>query len=210
MPKQHYIALGDCLTVGVGGSSRAATWPHWIAQHIVSTGGTPVNLVNLAEAPATTAKLLAHQLPAVQEMHPDCISIQIGWNDLLDGFDEPYYHARMVEVYDQLTHLGLPSHRILAVSLPDYFYSAPAVRLSRGTTMSNTIRRFNAAAHVTAQLRGFTWVDIFDRSIFGIGRSDWVAHDQCHPGDAQYQAWADYIWATAGASWLGTHGAQAL
>jgi len=52
--------------------------------------------------------------------------------------------------------------------------------------------------------------DCLTVGVVGIGRSDWVAHDQCHSGDAQYQAWADYIWATAGVPWLGTHGAQAL
>ncbi len=166
MPKRRYIALGDCLTVGVGGRSRAAAWPHWVAHHLASTSGIPISQVNLAYASATTAELIAHQLPAVRDMRPDYISIQIGWNDVLDGFDEPYCHARMVEIYDQLAHLGLPSHHILAVSLPDYFYPAPSIRLSGGNAaMSKTIRTFNAAATVTAQPRGFTWVDLFDLRI---------------------------------------------
>jgi lysophospholipase L1-like esterase len=57
-------------------------------------------------------------------------------------------------------------------------------------------RIFNEVAREEATRRNFTWVDITEVSRSGIGSEGWIASDELHPGDAQYAAWADAIWAS--------------
>jgi lysophospholipase L1-like esterase len=60
---------------------------------------------------------------------------------------------------------------------------------------------FNAIARKEALDRGFTWVDITGVSTYRLGSPGWIASDDLHPGDAQYQAWAEVIWAAVKESW---------
>ncbi len=74
------------------------------------------------------------------------------------------------------------------------YYGDPA-RLHRLTDA------FNAAARNEAEKRAFTWIDVGPASRKGLGTSGWISADDLHPGDAQYAAWAEEIWARVGPDW---------
>jgi lysophospholipase L1-like esterase len=136
-----YVALGGTGTAG------PTSWPHGLTAPLAASQKQPVKLINLAVDDATIAGLIATQLPAAIAARPDFVSVQIGWNDYLDGFEEPYYHARVVELYDRLAALVSSAQRVLAVALP----------YPSGSEQTERLRAYNAAAAVTAELRGFTW-----------------------------------------------------
>jgi phospholipase/lecithinase/hemolysin len=60
---------------------------------------------------------------------------------------------------------------------------------------------FNSIAQIEAETRGFTWIDITAASTSAMGSPGWISSDQLHPGDTQYAAWADVIWAAVQEPW---------
>jgi acyl-CoA thioesterase I len=152
----------------------------------------------------TTSDLIEIELPHLQDKSWDYVSILVGVNDYFQGYDEPQYHARLVEIYDALAALNLPRGRVLAVSIPDYSYTPEGAASGRPGDILEGLKLFNASARVTAQLRGFTWVDIFEVSRSRVGSPGWIAADGLHPGDSQYQAWAGHIWERVGPTWAST------
>jgi lysophospholipase L1-like esterase len=204
----HYLALGDSYTIGTGSSATSKRWPDIIARRLEAATGRPVSVTNLGIGGFTTSDLIDVELPHLGDAQWDYISIQIGVNDFFQGYDEPHYHARLLEIYDAIASLDLPRGRVLAVSIPDYAYTPEGAASGRPADIASGLQRFNASARVTAEMRRFTWVDIFEVSRSGIGSPGWIASDGLHPGDIQYRAWADHIWAAIAPTWTAAGGLQ--
>ena len=89
----------------------------------------------------------------------------------------------------------------MAVSIPDYSFTRVGHASGRPEQIAAGLQRLNAIANAEALGRGFTWVDIFDVSRSQIASAGWTSSDGLHPGDIQYRAWADHIWAQVAVSW---------
>jgi len=200
----RYLALGDSYTICTGATSPAQRWPSVIARRLEETLGRAVDVTNLGVNGYTTSQLIAHELPHLGDAAWDCISVLVGANDLYQGYDEPHYHARLVQIYDAIA--AVSGARVLAVSIPDFSYT-PVGRASRASERTlELLRVFNAGARVTAEMRGFTWVDVLEVSRARIGTPGWIAGDGLHPGDLQYAAWADHIWPVVQRDWTALRG----
>lgn len=197
----HYLALGDSYTIGTGSSAPSRRWPDIVARRLETATGRAVSVTNLGVGGFTTADVIDLELPHLKDARWEYISILVGVNDFFQGYDEPHYHARLVHIYDAVAALNLPPGRVLAVSIPDYSYTPEGAASGRPSDIVEGLRLFNASARMTAEIRGFTWVDIFEVSRSGIGSPGWIASDGLHPGDVQYQAWANHIWAAVGPTW---------
>ena len=204
----RYLALGDSYTICSGASAPARRWPDIIARRLAAATGSGVGVTNLGVGGFTTSDLIDLELPRLDDGRWDYVSILIGVNDFFQGYDEPHYHARLVGIYDAVAGLGLPPGRVVAVSIPDYSFTPEGRASGRPADIAAGLELFNASARVTAEMRGFLWVDIFEVSRSRIGAPGWISSDGLHPGDAQYQAWADVIWESIGPVW-GAAGAAA-
>ncbi len=145
MHKSHLAILGDEQTFN---QTNGAIWQKAIAAHISLKPGSTIALSNFAVEGATTATLLALQLPKLHELKPDYVAVQIGYRDILDGFDESYYHARIVELFDALQELIPNPKHVLITSI-----------IGPGLD-EELLDMCNQAAKNAAQLRGFTWIDV--------------------------------------------------
>lgn len=106
-------------------------------------------LVVLATPGASTAEIAARQVPRLASIGPSRVILQLGHTDVLDGFDESYVHARIVELCDELQRVaGHPAVTVVAMApLP------PDSAASRVITW----RQCNAAAAAAARMRDFEW-----------------------------------------------------
>ncbi len=109
--------------------------------------------VVLATSDATTAEIAAVQLPRLQGLNPTRVVLQLGGRDLVDGYDESYFHARVVEICDAIAHAA-PDAEVGLVAIPP-FSSGPEPSVS--PELAALRRQCNAAAEITAQLRHFRW-----------------------------------------------------
>ena len=187
-----YLALGDSYTIGTGASDDSRAWPSLIASRLGA------ELTNPAVNGYTTLDLIREELPYLDRVEPDLVSILIGVNDLVQGRSAERYRESLTKIYDAVA--ARPA-RAAAVSIPTWSYVPAAADFGGREQVENLTRAFNEVAREEAAGRGFTWIDIGPASTSGIGRPGWIASDGLHPADAQYAAWAEVIWNAVRDAW---------
>ena len=180
-----YLALGDSYTIGTGASDDAHAWPSIIASRLGA------ELTNPAVNGYTTLDLIRDELPLLQRLRPDLVSVLIGVNDLVQGRSPGRYRESLAEIYDAIK----AAPRVVAVSIPTWSYVPAAADFGGKKHVEELTKTFNRIAEEEARARDFTWVDIGEASTSGVGTKGWIASDELHPGDTQYAAWAEVIWA---------------
>jgi acyl-CoA thioesterase I len=196
-----YLALGDSYTIGTGASDESHSYPSIIASRLSESTGRQVDLANPAINGYTTDDLIRHELPYVQRLKPDLVSILIGVNDLVQGRTANQFTLRLGQIYDEVAGLGLPHGRVAAISIPTWSYAPAAADFGGSDHVQTLTNTFNTAAEKEAIGRGFTWVDISEASTAAVGSAGWIAADNLHPGNAQYATWAEAIWKRLSDDW---------
>ena len=197
-----YLALGDSYTIGTGASHESLNFPSLLGARVEAATRRTVRVVNPAVNGFTTVDLLAYELGRLEGSSPDLASVLIGVNDLVQGRTERQYRDSLAQIYEAVTALGVVPGRVAAISIPEWSVVPAARDFGDPARLAALTRAFNAAARAEAVARGFRWVDITGASTQGLGKPDWISSDRLHPGDKQYAAWADAIWAAAGPDWV--------
>ena len=178
----RYLALGDSYTIGTGASDDAHAWPSIIASRLGA------ELTNPAVNGYTTLDLIRDELPYLDRIDPDLVTVLIGVNDLVQGRSPEQFRKSLQTIYD-----AVGGRKVVAVSIPTWSYVPAAADFGGSEHVERLTRTFNDVAREEANARGFAWVDITNTSTSGIGTIGWIASDQLHPGDSQYAAWAEVI-----------------
>lgn len=137
----------------------------------------------------TTLDLIREELPYLQRVKPDLVSILIGVNDLVQGRTPDQYRASLKQIYTLVTEL-----HVVTISIPDWSFVPAAADFGGSDHVGRMTGVFNEVAREEARSLGFEWIDITEVSRSGVGAPGWIAADRLHPGDAQYAAWAEVIW----------------
>ncbi|TMF34181.1 MAG: SGNH/GDSL hydrolase family protein [Chloroflexi bacterium] len=182
----RYLALGDSYTIGTGASDDAHSWPSIIAARLGA------ELTNPAVNGYTTLDLIRDELPHLERVRPDLVTILIGVNDLVQGRTADQYRDSLNRIYDAVAR-ATPK-LVIAVSIPTWSYVPAAAEFGGAQCVERLTDIFHDVARGEAEARDFGWVDIGPASTSGIGTDGWIAADDLHPGDAQYAAWAEAIW----------------
>lgn len=80
MSWQHYVALGDSLTAGVGDEVTGIETRGWADRFADALRAT--HYTNLAKRGATTDDMLARQVNPALALNPDIVSLLAGGNDM--------------------------------------------------------------------------------------------------------------------------------
>jgi lysophospholipase L1-like esterase len=168
---------------------------------LTAQSGREVEVTNPAVNGFTTIDLIEKELPYVERLEPDMVTILIGVNDLVRGRETGKYRASLVTIYEAVAALSLPSGRTLVISIPNWSVTPAARQYGDPEGIRHLTDTFNDIAHEEADARGFTWVDITAASVSGLGSADWISSDGLHPGDSQYAAWAEVIWHSVRTAW---------
>jgi len=185
-----YVALGDSTVYGLGASGPNT---HYVARLFASLQWEypAARLTNLGTCLATTADVLAQQVPDAILHQPHLVTLSVGPNDLRQGRG-PDDFARRVEVIlerlDQETDAT-----VILNALPD-LASAPRFAQPERSMVAALTRHYNHALRHVAD--GFG-VDLVDLEISGRPESElrrFFSDDGYHPSDAGYAAWAGVLW----------------
>ena len=160
-----------------------------------------MRVVNPAVNGFTTIDLIAKELGYITEMRPDLVSVLIGVNDLVQGRSVQQYRESLVEIYEAVAATHLAAGRIAAISIPNWSIVPAARDFGDPAHLRKLTDDFNEAARREALSRQFTWIDLTDVSTRATAPVGWIASDDLHPGDVQYAAWADVIWARVQKDW---------
>jgi lysophospholipase L1-like esterase len=145
----HYVALGDSFTAGAPGSTEPG-FADRLAE-LLRERSPDLEYVNLAEAGARTAEVVAEQLPRALALEPDVVTLVCGGNDaLLAVRPDVRAHAAVFEHGLEVLRARLPDAALATATTPDpsrFLMMRPrsARRVGRAIELINESTRAAAA-----------------------------------------------------------------
>lgn len=185
-----YVALGDSYTIGtsIKGKNR---WPNQLVRALRPDVTLDLK-ANLGVNGETSSELIANQLPRLDGLAPDFVTVLIGVNDVFGGEDAETYRSNVQLILDDL--LGrLPPGRILVVSIPDYTLTPEGLNGAQVAAKKAELARFNEILQEEVRTRGVGWVDISPVADRVPDDPSLVAQDGLHPSGKQYAGWVELI-----------------
>ena len=186
-PRLRYVALGDSYTIGTSVAERER-WPNQLVERLPA-----LELVsNLGVNGSTSRDVIDVQLPQLDALRPELISLLIGVNDVVQGVPADTYRANVVGILDDLVRRVGPA-RILVVTTPDYTVTPAGADYGDPASHAAKIRAWNAVNAELAEARGILVIDIYDLSLRAGTDRSLLASDGLHPSGTQYALWVDRI-----------------
>ena len=184
----RYVALGDSYTIGTS-VAEAERWPNQLVERI--------DELELAGNPAvngyTSADLINDELPQLDTLQPELVSVLIGVNDVVQGVPDSQYAGNVAIILEELL-TRLPPNRILCIATPDYTVTPSGAAFGDPAQQSDAIVRFNAILREACEHREVRFVaGIFEISQAALEDPSLVADDGLHPSGKQYSLWVDAI-----------------
>lgn len=184
----RFVALGDSYTIGTS-VAEAERWPNQLVERVEE-----LELVgNPAVNGYTSADLIEQELPQLDELRPELVTLLIGVNDVVQGQSDSQYVANVATILDELLN-DVPSDRIVCIATPDYTRTPQGAAFGDPQQQSDAIVRFNAILREACEQRDIGFVaEIFEISQAAADDSALVADDGLHPSGEQYRLWVDAI-----------------
>jgi len=188
----RYVALGDSYTIGTS-VAEAERWPNQLVARLRDDGIDLELVENLGVNGYTSADLIRDELPRLNELDPEFVSLQIGVNDVVQGVPENAYLDNVATILDEL--LGrVRANRILCVATPDYTVTPQGAAFGDPAQQSAAIEHANDRMREACESRGIAHVpEIFELSREAATDPLLVADDGLHPSGDQYRRWVDAI-----------------
>ena len=187
----RYVALGDSYTIGTS-VRPAERWPDQLVAALGPAAPTLELVANLGVNGYTSADLIRDELPALDDLRPEFVTLLIGVNDVVQGVPPATYAANVVAILDALLE-RLPADRIVTVATPDYTVTPAGADYGDPRRQHDGIVAANATMARLAAERGIAFVDTFDVSLRAAVDRSLVAGDGLHPSGAQYALWVERI-----------------
>jgi len=187
MPPLRYVALGDSYTIGTS-VAEEERWPNQLAA--VEPG---LELVaNLGVNGYTTRDVIDLELPQLEALEPEFLTILVGVNDVVQRVPAPHYRQRLGQILDALV-AKVGAGRVLALTMPDYTVTPSGAEYGDPVRQSAAIRANNEILKELAGGRLVRVVDIYDLSLKAAEDPTLVAVDGLHPSASQYVLWMSRI-----------------
>ena len=185
----RYVALGDSYTIGTSVAAEQR-WPERLVAALGPDAPTLTLVANLGVNGYRSADLIRDELPALDALKPEVVSVLIGVNDVVQGVPAAVYEANVGAILDSLL-ARLPAEHIFAVAIPDYTVTPAGADYGDPRQQHDGIVTSNATMMRLARDRGIAFVDIFDISLEAATDRALVADDGLHPSGAQYGRWVE-------------------
>jgi lysophospholipase L1-like esterase len=187
----RYVALGDSYTIGTSVTPEDR-WPDRLVAALAGDEPSLELVANLAVDGFTTADVIRRQMPALDALRPELVSLLIGVNDVVQGVDLAAYEANVATILDDLLVWVRPD-RVVTVAIPDYTVTPAGADYGDPARRHDAIVAANGVMARLAADRGVAWVDIFDVSERAAADRGLVGGDGLHPSGAQYALWVERI-----------------
>ena len=190
-----YVAVGASDAVGVGAHwPRRDAWPRLLHRHVF---GRQTRFVNLGVSGATVASALSRQVPEVERLAPDVVTVWLVVNDVVAAVPVETYEAQFDELVGRLRRAT--SGRLLVGNcpyldrLPVYLAWQALGALPEPDAVNGLVDGFNAAIHRAVSRHDATLVDLRAAGVTarraGI-EPNLYARDGFHPSTAGHKALA--------------------
>lgn len=186
----RYVAIGDSYTIGLG-VDKADRWPDVLTGHLINEGIDIHLTANPAVSGYTVNDAVVRELPEVERIRPDFVTVFIGANDNFGQKNPQLYRTELQNLLDKLQPLLTNPKNIVLITLPDYTKS-PALKLYEKDNILSLIKQYNQVIKDEGEKRGLPVADIFPVSQTMTGDEGYVA-DGLHPSAEGYLKWEKAI-----------------
>lgn len=192
MGSLRFVPLGDSYTIGTS-VAEAERWPN---QLIARLANDPVSL-HLVGNPAVngfaSGDLIRVELPKLENLRPEFVTVQIGVNDVVQGVPDVDYSANVSLLLDSLLEV-LAADRLLCLASPDYTVTPQGAAFGKPESQRAGIMRNNEILRGAAEGRGIRFMpETFEVSQRAGDDPLMLAGDGLHPSGIQYGLWVDAI-----------------
>jgi acyl-CoA thioesterase-1 len=187
----NYVALGDSYTIGTS-VEPTERFPDQLVAALGPESSTVHLITNLGVNGYTSADLIREEIPALEALEPELVTVLIGVNDVVQGVRIEAYDANVLRILDALL-ARIPASRIVTVSIPDYTATPAGAQYGDPRAQHDAVVAANAVMKRRAGERVIAYVDIFDLSLRAADDRSLVAADGLHPSGAQYGLWVARI-----------------
>jgi lysophospholipase L1-like esterase len=188
------VTLGDAYTAGT--DTLAPKRDSWPAQLVAAMdeGDVRLRLVdNLADSGQTSDDVRRSQLPQLEALVPDVVTLQVGVNDIIArdiGMDD--YRQNVTAIVDQLL-LDLAPDRIFLITTPDHSLTTRGADWGSRESSHAEVAEANGILEQVARDRGVTVVDIGPVNRLVPGDASLVIGEGPYPSAKQYAGWVEII-----------------
>lgn len=184
-----YAALGDSLTAGIGVSSFDQTYVYRLAQTLSKDGN--ITLYDLGIPGAKTEDVIKKELPLVQSLRPNYVSLLIGLNDAMSLESPSTFRQNYQVILSSLNSLG--TTKVIVISIPA-LSSAKTLYPPYNFLMGWRIRQFNSIISQLVKGKNYTYVDLYKATKTDFDKDPSLySADNFHPGFRGYKIWGDVI-----------------
>jgi lysophospholipase L1-like esterase len=188
------VALGDAYTAGTHTvAPKRDSWPAQLVS-AMEQGDVRFRLVdNLADSGQTSEDVMRSQLPQLEALEPDVVTLQVGVNDIIArdiSLDD--YRRNVTTILDQLL-LELAPGRIFLITTPDHTLTARGADWGSRESGHSDVMASNAILVEVASARGVTVVDIGPVNRLASGDASLVIGEGPYPTAKQYAGWVELI-----------------
>ncbi len=187
-----YLPLGDSYTISTG-SNDGNSWPELLSRHMTDSGFNFRLVANPARNGFTCVDLIERELPVFFREKPDFVTICIGVNDWVQGYDSATYTSNLKFILDTVQATLSVKTNIVLLTIPDFSLTKSGPLYANGRDISAGLQSFNKIILAEAAARGLKTVDLFAISQ-DVKNDPWlISDDNLHPSDKGYAAWEHRI-----------------
>lgn len=185
-----YIPFGDSYTIGLG-VVESHRWPNIMVENFAKEGINIRILKNPAVSGYTVRDMTNFELPILESIKPDFVTIFIGTNDSFAQTDVGIFEHNYKELLDKTQKLLTNPKNIVLITIPDYS-KFPALKNNQNVSLSRFISLYNEVITKESIRRSLILVDIYPLSQEMTDEHDFI-FDGLHPSRAGYMKWERVI-----------------
>ena len=188
-PTLTYLVLGDSTAAGTGAQKLEETYAYAVA-HALAAKGNYVHVINKAQVGAKVSDLISDQLPVLDSLTPDVLSISIGANDANHFTPAANYTTDYNTLVNHLSRLPSTTQVLLSntldMSLPPAYPLLYRWRAGNYSAQQNNISK--EALHDNNRIK---MINLFqDGRLDSTKDPSLYASDKFHPSPKGYALWA--------------------
>lgn len=182
MSWQHYVALGDSLTAGVGDAVAGVESRSWADRFAEAL--RPQQYTNLAKRGATTQDILTTQVERAVALQPDLISVLAGGNDMRQpDWNPDQTRDNLRAILQPFAERGVV---LVTFTMVNIFAALPPEVLPRYASVQERIRRANDLMRQVSREFDAVCVDLQNAPEL-LDLKHTLSQDMVHPNMLGYQ-----------------------
>lgn len=191
--KPVFLALGDSYTI-CEGLNENERWPNLVTEQLKLKKLDLILAENLSRTGYTTDNLIKYELPALKTVKPNIVTVLIGVNDYVRGYDTAHFHKNLSYILDEVQKAMAIKTNVILITIPDYSVTPMGENYANGRNVGEDLKIWNNIIKTESKNRRLGFVDIFSTTQKMKNDPTLIGEDGLHPSAKEVSLWAELIY----------------